>query len=130
MRRDKNDVQWQNCKDIVFNLDKSQCLLCQCLTVSESIVFQKSNPENVLKIDPAHYKAVSQRQDLMYDPNNVYCLCRSHHERMDNNRHPITNETCTKEVTESFWQRVIAKRQENVHGKKLEKLPEFFYDLD
>lgn len=125
MRRDKGDTKWQDCKSKVYTLDKSCCLLCQCMTVQESIIFSKSNPENTTKIDPAHYKAVSQRQDLMYDPNNVFCLCRTHHNRMDSNRNPITNESCSKEIIESFWQRIINKRQENINTK-IAELPEFF----
>ena len=128
MRRDANDEQWQECKRQVYEMDKSQCLLCQCMTVAESIQFNNSNPFNTSKIDPAHYKAVSQRMDLMYDPNNVFCLCRCHHNRMDTSRNPITDEHCTSEVTESFWQRIIAKRKENLEGPKKAEIFDFFFD--
>lgn len=128
MRRDKNDEKWQECKQIVYDLDKSQCLLCQCMTVAESIAFTNSGPIITSKIDPAHYKPVSLRPDIMYDPDNVFCICRAHHERLDNCKNPITNEHCSKDVTESFWQRIIAKRKEN-QNKNVKELPMFFDDI-
>lgn len=129
MRRDKDDEKWQECKRIVYELDNSQCLMCQCMTVAESIAFANSNPMNTSKIDPAHYKPVSLRPDIMYDPNNVFCVCRAHHDRLDNCKNPITGDFCTKAVTESFWQRIIKKREEN-QNKKVKELPTFFDDLN
>lgn len=129
MRRDAKDKKWQDCKKQVYEMDKSQCLLCQCMTVAEAIQFKNSNPINTSRIDPAHYKAVSLRMDLMYDPQNVFCICREHHNRLDRNRNPITNELCTPEVTESFWQRIINKRKENLSTTDKDiKLIDFFFD--
>lgn len=128
MRRDKNDEEWQECKKKVYEMDKSQCLLCQCMTVQESLLFEKSKPFNTSQIDPAHYKAVSQDIKLMYDPNNVFCVCREHHNRLDRGFNPITNEHCTSDVTESFWQRIIQKRKDNLEGKNKVDIPDFFLD--
>lgn len=130
-RRGKDDELWQECKRQVYEIDQSQCLLCQCMTVAEGITFAKSNPYNTAKIDPAHHLPVSQRPDIMYDVNNVFCICREHHNRLDNCRHPITGEVCNSEVTESYWQRIIAKRKENLEGGPRVDLPEFFdEDID
>lgn len=127
MRRDKNDKQWQDCKKEVYKRDKSSCLLCECLSVAENIKFQESNPEfSTYIIDPAHHLPVSLHPELMYNPDNVFCLCRCHHERLDHCRNPVTGEICTSEVTEEFWQRIINKRKENLE-KEHSKDFNFFY---
>lgn len=128
MRRDANDEAWQECKRKVYELDKSQCLLCQVMTVQEAMQFSASNPVNTSTIDPAHRIAVSQRMDLMYDVDNVFCICRCHHNRLDTSRHPITNEHCTSDVTNLFWQRIAKQREENLKGNKKVKIPEFFFE--
>ena len=128
-RRDKNDVKWQECKRKVYEMDKSQCLLCQCLTVKEAMISQK-NPTgfSTTKIDPAHYKAASQHPELIYDPSNVFCICRRHHEALDHGRDPVTGDYCTADVTESYWQRIIAKRKENLANSADVTLLGFYYD--
>lgn len=129
-RRGADDEEWQECKRKVQELDKGVCLLCSAMTVAESIVFNNSKPYNTVKMDPAHHIAVSQRTDIMYDPNNVFTLCREHHNRLDQGRNPITGDFCKKEETEKYWQRIIAKRNENVNGTPEVQLPEFFEDFD
>lgn len=125
-RRDKNDERWQECKRKVFELDKGQCLLCQCLTIKEAKIFAENlSGFSTTKIDPAHYRPVSQNIELMYDPNNVFSLCRSMHEALDHGRDPVTNKYCTPDVTEQYWQRIIAKRKENLNQTETH-LPEFF----
>lgn len=120
MRRDKNDLKWQECKRKVFELDKKQCLLCQALTVAEMLRFQKSNPEFSLDIiDPAHHIAVSRDTKVMYNVDNVFSICRCHHERLDNCKDPITGKPCTKEDTDYWWSRIIKKRQDNLNSKTL-----------
>ena len=126
MRRDKNDEKWQECKRIVYNLDQSRCLLCKCLSVKEAMIFRNSNPEwSTTTIDPAHHYPVSLRPDLMYDPNNVFCLCRAHHERIDHTRDPITGDFCDSKRTEYWWSRIIQERNKNTN--KVE-LPTFYDD--
>lgn len=128
MRRDKNDKKWQETKRRCYELDNSQCLLCQCMTVQEAMIFEKNKSGfSTSKIDPAHHYPVSLRPDLMYNADeNVFCLCRSHHEALDHGRDPITGDFCTPDVTEKYWQRIIAKRKENL-GQKTVDLPDLFY---
>lgn len=130
MRRDKNDEKWQAAKQRCFELDKNQCLLCQCLTVKEALLFEQNQDGfSTSKIDPAHYKPVSLRPDLIYDAdNNIYSLCRRMHERLDHGRDPVTGEYCTPDATEKYWQRIIAKRKENLSKTDNVDLPEFFYN--
>lgn len=128
MRRDKNDQKWQDCKRKVLEMDNNKCLLCECLTIPEAIRFQKSNPEfSTYTIDPAHHIAVSRSIKSMYDPNNVFSICRCHHERLDHSKNPITGKPCNSEETEYWWKRIIKKREENLKGKSI-KYFEFYYD--
>lgn len=131
MRRDKNDEKWQEAKRRCYELDKSQCLLCQCMTVKEVILFEKNESGfSTSKIDPAHHLPVSLRPDLMYNADeNIFCLCRAHHEALDHGRDPITGDFCTPDVTEKYWQRIIAKRKENL-GQSTVELPSLFYDRE
>ena len=50
------------------------------------------------------------------------------HERLDHGRDPVTGEYCTPDVTEKYWQRIIAKRKENLSKTDNVDLPEFFYN--
>lgn len=129
MRRDKNDEQWQATKSRCYELDNGQCLLCQCMTLKELEIFRSNlSGFSTSKIDPAHHYPVSLRPDLMYDADtNVFCLCRAHHEALDHGRDPVTGDYCTPDVTEKYWQRIIAQRERNLHKSKTE-LPDFFYD--
>lgn len=129
MRRDKNDIKWQECKKAVFEMDKKQCLLCQCLSIPESIRFQQSIPDTPTSIiDPAHRVAVSKNIKLMYDPNNVFSICRCHHERLDNCKNPITGKPCSSEDIEYWWNRILKKRKENLEERGNRKHYEFYYE--
>lgn len=131
MRRDKNDSKWQACKQEVFKLDKGSCLLCENLSVAENIRFQKSIiPFGTLGvIDPAHHLPVSKRPDIMYDVNNVFSLCRCHHERLDNGKNPITGDFCSQEDTEYWWQRIIKQRESNLEESKNFSFTPFYSPL-
>lgn len=129
MRRDKNDIAWQECKKQVFEKDQSTCCLCKVMTTAEyqlqkSYIQSKQVFANITTIDPAHHLAVSQRPDLMYDVDNVYCLCRWHHDNLDRNKNPFDQEPITNECVEQFWSRIVESRKE----KESAKLNDFFYD--
>lgn len=131
MRRDKNDIKWQECKKEVYKLDNCQCCLCKVMTVSEFLtqkqyVERRSLSINTSTIDPAHHLAVSQRPDLMYDVNNVYCLCRYHHDSLDNCRNPFNQDQITKEEVEQYWSRIIQTRQKP--GNETVKIDSSFYE--
>lgn len=130
MRRDKNDIKWQECKQKVKEMDKGRCLLCQSLSIQEALLFKKNlEGYSTTIIDPAHHLPVSQNIKLMYDPNNVFSLCRQMHERIDHNKDPITGNSCSSEIIESYWQRIIKQREKNLDTQKNKiNLPSFFYE--
>ena len=135
MRRDKNDEKWQAAKKRCFELDKKRCLLCQCMTVKESLIYKQNlSGFSIITIDPAHHYPVSLRPDLMYNADeNIFCLCRAHHEALDHMRDPITGDFCSPDVTENYWQRIIQQRKENLsqtHSLDSDIDKPFFESLD
>jgi 5-methylcytosine-specific restriction endonuclease McrA len=129
MRRDKNDEQWQEVKRKVFEIDKGQCLLCQDLTASEMELWKQSGTDgfSTTKTDPAHHHPVSLYAELMYDVDNLYTLCRCHHERLDYMMHPLTGKHIQQDEVERWWQRIINRRKINQSEHNVE-LPEMYYD--
>lgn len=108
MRRDSNDKQWQETKRLVSERDKGICRLLRILTITEAIKLKKSAGSTYLsKIDPAHYRAVSERPDLCYDPNNIVCLNRYSHSNLDDGKDPLDGHSITPEEVEGWWQRIL-----------------------
>lgn len=130
MRRDKNDEAWQACKKVVYQLDGNMCCLCKCMTFAEQAKQQaffkkQGSTGNLSTIDPAHHIPVSSDISIMYDPNNVYCMCRWHHHNLDNLMNPFDQSPMTQEEAEAYWQRAMNTRYKD----EIEKpLPGFFYD--
>jgi hypothetical protein len=130
-RRSKDDEKWQAVKEQVQKLDKCQCLLCMNLSATEMKQFENSIRNfSTHIIDPAHYKAVSQRPDLIYDVNNIYSLCRQMHERIDHCMDPVTGDFCDSQRTEYWWQRIIEQRRQNLEQAKLKSSSFYLGDLD
>lgn len=128
MRRDANDIHWQVCKQKVFELDGHRCCLCKCATAAEMIAFKKSmegEMDQTKIIDPAHYKSVSTNVGIMYDPNNVFCICRTMHNRIDYMKDPYTAKPIDLETREWYWQRIIATRNKPKHPPVEDN---FFYE--
>ena len=72
---------------------------------------------------------VSIRPDLVYNTDEIYCLCRFHHDRIDNYRDPVTDEIIGKEKHEEWWNRIKATRNSSGLDIGVKELPEFF-DFD
>lgn len=106
MRRDKNDEKWQSVKKTVKKRDKNICQICRCLTGDEAI---KSRKDAVLItfsiIDPAHIYPVSKYPEIMYEADNIMCLCRHHHSLIDNYKDPITGENIDENKVFYWWWR-------------------------
>lgn len=127
MRRDANDLEWQACKKKVFELDDGRCCLCKCMTAKEALLFEKSLQGEINQtkiIDPAHYKSVSTNTDIMYDPNNVFCLCRTMHNRIDYMKDPYSGKPINLEEREAYWQRIINTRK----APKTAEIEDMFYE--
>ncbi len=107
MRRDKNDIRWQQVKDEVRSRDKNQDRLLRVLSVKEALVLQRKAPRIQLeKLDAAHIFPVSIYPDLLYDKNNVVLLNRYSHENLDNMKHPVTGGRLTYEERQGWWERI------------------------
>lgn len=128
-RRGSDDLKWQACKKEVARRDGGICCFCKTMTPLEYKRFVASFgtvgiPYTFLKtIDPAHRVAVSTDQSIMYDPDNVFHLCRIHHDRLDAYKDPITDEKIDRETHDRYWDR-IAKTREKPKGVQL---PDFFF---
>jgi len=106
-RRDSNDKQWQEAKKLVSERDRGICRLLRILTIPEAMKLKKSAGSYLNIIDPAHYRAVSERPDLCYDYNNIVCLNRYSHSNLDDGKDPLDGHSITSEEVEGWWQRIL-----------------------
>lgn len=113
--RSSNDKQWQDVKEIVKKRDKNMCVLCKSMSSKEYGEFMKSNPTFLGKIEFAHIISVGNHVEKTYDPNNVVCLCHTHHQRLDSMLNPITGKPMKKSEHDNWWERIkkIAKISDN-----------------
>lgn len=112
-RRDQNDQEWQKVKEIVAKRDKNFCRLCSILTSKEHLLFVNSNPSQTARIDPAHCLPVSTHPAFCYKEDNIYSLCRAHHQRIDDFVSPVTGKECSSNRHYWYWWRVINKSTED-----------------
>jgi hypothetical protein len=106
--RDKNDKEWQDVRQFVYTRDNNRCRLCSILTYKEKLIFDKTHPSQ-WHLDPAHVFPVSTYPSQVYNRNNVYSLCRTHHERIDNYCSPVTGKQISINRHFWWWYRVINK---------------------
>lgn len=126
MRRDKNDEKWQAVKKVVKKRDKNICQICKCLTRVEA---EKSNkdalPITLNVIDPAHIYPVSLYPEIMYEANNIMCLCRHHHSLIDNYKDPVDGNSIDENQVFYWWWRakntITDKYDESLDYKELLK---------
>ena len=110
MVRDKDDTEWQKVKKKVIKRD-IHCRLCNILTITEKIYFDKSHPTRK-NLDCAHVFPVSTHPLMVYQPDNIYLLCREHHSRIDDFNSPITGKQISINRHFWWWWRVINKSTE------------------
>jgi len=108
-RRDSKDLQWKDTKAIVSKRDKG-CRLLRLLSPQEFLILKRNAGSRIGVLDHAHVLAVSNRLDLVYDPNNVVLLNRFSHMALDYMRSPITDEPITLEVRNQWWERIVGKK--------------------
>lgn len=105
-RRSKEDEQWQETRRQCKLRDRNMCVICKMLTPGEHMLFMKSHPAFLQTIDIAHIESVSGHIEKVYDVNNVVCLCRCHHSRLDAYQNPITGKRMSAEEHEEWWKRI------------------------
>jgi hypothetical protein len=108
MRRDKNDKRWADLVKLISSRDKT-CRLIRTLSYREFIILQRNAGILLARCDPAHVFGVGShpKDELIYNPKNVYLLNRYSHEMIDNCKNPITGINITKEERELWWIRII-----------------------
>ena len=104
--RSADDKQWQDVKEQVRKRDKNMCVLCRLMTSTEYGQFMRSNPAFLGKIECAHIESVGNHVEKTYDPNNIVCLCHTHHQRLDSMQNPITGKPMKRSDHEEWWERI------------------------
>ena len=104
--RSADDTQWQETKSIVLKRDKGMCVLCRIMTSVEYGIFMRSHPTFMGKIEPAHIDSVGNHVEKTYDPDNVVCLCHTHHQRLDSMLDPISGKPMKRSDHEEWWERI------------------------
>lgn len=107
IRRSSQDTKWQDVKRVVWERDRGTCRLCRILTVKEFMILKKNAGSLIKNLDPAHYKAVSHRPDLCYEPNNICMVNHYSHSMLDDNKSPIDGSYITLEEAEAWWIRIL-----------------------
>jgi len=108
MRRDKNDVKWQEVKKRVTKRDRNKCRFLGTLSFKEMLQLQKLAPRNLLaRLDHAHIFPVSLYPRLCYMDENIVLLNRFSHHNLDDCKNPVTGEAITREEQEAYWKRII-----------------------
>lgn len=107
IRRSSKDTKWQEVKREVYDRDKGVCRLCKILTAKEFLTLKKNAGSMIKTLDPAHYKAVSHRPDLCYEPNNICMVNHYSHSMLDDNKSPIDGTYITLEEVDAWWIRIL-----------------------
>lgn len=107
MRRDSNDADWRKVKDLVSERDKGMCRLLKVLTIPEALKLRKNAGGFLNKVDAAHYRPVSERPDLIYEPNNLVCLNRYSHSNLDDFKDPLDGHCISADEVERWWRRIL-----------------------
>lgn len=106
-RRSSQDPEWQKTKAEVDKRDHGRCSFSACLSMKEAYKLQKGSE---MHIDHAHVFSASNRPDLIYNPDNVVCLTRYIHRRMDNFKNPLTDEDIDLNEHYYWWTRILQKK--------------------
>jgi len=106
MRRDSKDQAWKSVKAQVAERDKV-CRLSRILTVQEFIALRQRAGSYLSQLDAAHYRAVSEMPELVYDPNNIVLLNHYSHSLLDDYKDPITGKPIDEETHNKWWERIL-----------------------
>ena len=111
MRRDSKDQAWKNVKARVAERDKV-CRLSRILTIPEFIALRKNAGSYLNQLDAAHYRAVSEMPELVYDQNNIVLLNHYSHSLLDDYKDPITGKPIDEQTHNKWWDRILRGNQE------------------
>jgi len=106
-RRSNDDAEWARVREFVLRRDGRACRLLKCLSPLEAKLYVGDNERGV---DPAHVFSAASRPDLLYNAENVVCLRRTVHRRMDEYRSPIDGSHISLEMHWYWWYRILCGR--------------------
>ena len=105
--RGPNDQKWKDVKEVVFKRDNYQDRILKVITYKEYLLLKKNAGSLLNILDPAHYRAVSELPEEIYNPNNIIALNRFSHSNLDSFRDPIDGHNISKEEVNNWWIRIL-----------------------
>jgi hypothetical protein len=104
-------AKWKGVCSEVDKRDKYTCRLWKILTEEEKNQTKSFLNYPFNSIDHAHVLKRSARPDLEYDVDNIICLMRIFHSRLDQLRNPITGKMIEKEDVKNWFIRIIGEEK-------------------
>lgn len=106
---ENGETQDQKLRKELLKREKS-CQLFRILTIDEKLKLKNNNIYVDYKnCDTAHVFNKSSYPWMRYELKNVVLLSRIFHNRLDENKNPITGKQMSREETNNWWIRIIGK---------------------
>jgi hypothetical protein len=115
------DEKWEHLKEIVDRRDSHTCRLYYQLDNEERRQIKESFYGKFRTIDRAHVFRRSRYPHMKYDSENVYCLSRLFHSRLDSYQDPITGKAIDEEASVAWWKRIIGEEKYSILEKRAHK---------
>lgn len=130
-RRDSNDKQWQQVKEIVGRRDKNDRIY-KILSAKEALILKSNGGIQLQILDPAHIIPVSAQPEIMYESCNIVLLNRYSHTMLDSCRHPVTGQYISKKEMNDWWLKILKgnSRQFEAFKKLLKEKNIYFEGLE
>lgn len=112
-RASKLDEKWEHLKEIVDKRDGHSCRLFKLLSIDEKKSVQEYLHNRMKTIDRAHIFRRSKYIHMKYMAENVVCLYRLFHSRLDSFCDPLTGIAITSEEVDKWWRRIVGEEKYN-----------------
>lgn len=106
-RRSPSDQKWKDVKEKVFKRDNYEDRILKVITYKEYLLLKKNAGSFLNILDPAHYKAVSELPEAVYEECNIVSLNRFSHSNLDSFKDPIDGHNISKQEVEDWWVRIL-----------------------
>jgi hypothetical protein len=108
-RAKKVDLLWEKVKTEVDLRDGHSCRLFRLLSVEEKKLIKDNLFGKMKTTDRAHVFRRSKYPHIKYFSDNVVCLYRLFHSRLDSYTNPLTGQPITSEEVNQWWKRIIGE---------------------
>lgn len=105
----KKDEEWIEVRSEVFDRDNSSCQLIDKLNSKQLNQISDSLFAQTKIIDPAHVFGKGAYPHMKYDVDNVVCLSRLFHSRIDSYHDPISGDSINETEHEEWWRIIIGE---------------------